>query len=320
MNVWTRGRERRWLSVEFGVSHRRDRNSRVEPTLHARVQTASGNRAACGRTNDTFSCGGVERLPRTVSEDEQEITRDRDEGSEGDGSDDDPVTEEVREIDEAADSFLEVEQELDAMAEGMQLRGQAIDVEQISASEVPGEFPYDVGTGDALALTLEVDQREGKTVTTYFQWPGDGSDERLGRLLELCGVPLDRFADLHGEELLLEVESGHFVPVVPDEEPRGDDRAYWGILAGLFPSVLVFVASLFQSAEFLVSTWFFISWLVATFVVLPIAVYFDAWHLRTTTNWEGGPLFWAALSMIPGLNVVGVAGYLIVRENAEPII
>jgi hypothetical protein len=49
-------------------------------------------------------------------------------------------------------------------------------------------------------------------------------------------------------------------------------------------------------------------------------VYYDAWDLRTTTNWEGGPLFWATLAMIPGLNILGVVAYLILRQNAEPII
>jgi hypothetical protein len=258
-------------------------------------------------------------------EDEREVTRDR-EAADTDGDEEGPVedraeqvSEGVREIDDAADSFLEVEQALDTMADGMQVRGQAIDVERISATEVPEEFPSDVGTGDALALTLELDETEGKTATTYFGWPGETPDERLGKLLQLCEVSPDRFADLHGEDILLEVEDGHVVPVLPREEPRGDDRAYWGILAGLVPSLLIFVGGLVDAGGFLFTQTFVLVWLLATFVGLPVSIYLDAWNLRTTTNWRGGPLFWAFFSMIPVLNIMAVAAYLVLRQNAEPI-
>jgi len=258
-------------------------------------------------------------------EDERELTRDR-EGADTDGDEEgavekltEGVSEGVREIDDAADSFLEVEQELDTLAEGTQVRGQAIDVERIPASEVPEDFPYDVGAGDALALTLEIDETEGKAATTYFGWPGGTPDERLGKLLQLCDVSPDRFADLHGENVLLEVEDGHLVPVLPREEPRGDDRAYWGILAGLVPSLLIFVGGMADAGGFLFTQTFVLVWLLATFVVLPVSIYLDAWDLRTTTNWRGGPLFWAFFSMIPVLNIMAVAAYLVLRRNAEPI-
>ena len=266
-------------------------------------------------------------------ENEQEISRDASEGieksdarpdeevsEETDGLSDEVVPERGDRVDSAAGSFLEVEQALDGMVEGMQVRGQAIDVERIPAHEVPDGFPYEIATSDALALTLEIDQTEGKTVTTYFGWPGDGADERLGKLLRLREVPVDRFADLHGDSILLEVENGHFVPVLPKDEQRGDDRAYWGILAGLFPSILIAVAGVLNAGAFLFTSTFLFVWLLATFVILPLATYYDAWNLRTTTNWNGGPLFWATLAMIPGLNVMTTAAYLIIRKNAESII
>lgn len=231
------------------------------------------------------------------------------------------VSGESEDLDTKAASFLEVEQEIDAIAEGMQVRGQAIDVEQIPAHEVPEGFPYEITTDDALALTLELpDTTSEKTVTTYFDWPTEGTGDRLGRLLELREVPLDRFADLHGETLLLTVEDGHFVPVLPDEEPRGDGRAVYGILAGLLPSLAIFAAAMLGGGGFLVSNWFVLLYLAAHIAILPAATYLDAWHLRTTTNWEGGPLFWAFFAMIPGLNLLVLAAYLIARANAEPIL
>ncbi len=250
-------------------------------------------------------------------ESERELTREHSAESD-DGSE--TASTDRADVDSAAGSFLEVEQELDAMVEGMQVRGQAIDVERVPAYDVPEGFPYEIWTDDALALTLELAETQGKTVTTYFAWPGKGADERLGKLLQLREIPIDRFADLHGEDILLQVENGHFVPVLPEEEQRGDARAYWGILAGLFPSVLIAVAGIFNVGGFLFTPTFVLLWLLATFVVLPLSTYYDAWNLRTTTNWRGGPLFWATLAMIPGLNVVSSAAYLILRQNAEPII
>ena len=221
-------------------------------------------------------------------------------------------------IDMAAESFLEVEQAIDSMVEGTQVRGQAIDVERIPAHEVPDGFPYEIGTADALALTLELDETEGRTATTYFEWPDEGTGTRLGRLLALRDVSIDRFADLHGEDILLEVEDGHFVPVLPDEEPRGDDRAYYGVVAGFAVLLFPFIASLF-GAFGLVEFSVFLLLLLVHLVVLPVSTYLDAWHVRTTTNWEGGPLFWSFFSMLPGINVMTVAAYLVLRANAEPI-
>ncbi len=256
-------------------------------------------------------------------EDEQEVTRES-EASETDaldGTDESGhVSDDAHDVDAAADSFLAVEQELDTMAEGMQVRGQAIDVERIPAHEVPDGFPYDIEPDEALALTLEIDQTDGKTVTTYFGWPGDGGDERLGKLLQLRDVPIDRFADLHGDNILLEVENGHFVPVLPQEEPRGDDRAYYGVVAGFAFLLFPLITWMFGVTGMIGSSLFFFLFVLVHLVVLPVSTYLDAWDLRTRTNWNGGPLFWAFFAMIPGLNVMTVAAYLILRQNAEPII
>jgi hypothetical protein len=268
----------------------------------------------------TEESSGSDASESQISETIEELLGSDDSESQSSQGEVSSLTGEQEDLDSAADSFLEVEQEFDGMVEGMQLRGQAIDVSQIPATEVPDDFPYDIQSEDALALTLELTQMESQTVTTYFEWPTDGADKRLGKLLSLRDVPLDRFADLHGEKILLTVENGHVVPVLPEEERRGSDKGILGILGGMAPSALIFVAGLLGLGGLVGNLPFLLLWLIGTFFVLPISTYYDAWDLRTTTNWEGGPLFWATLMMIPGLNILGVAAYLIVRQNAEPII
>jgi len=252
-------------------------------------------------------------LTAVSREDERELTREVADDAESEGT----GTPERAAVESAATSFLEVERELDGMVEGMQVRGQAVDVDRIPASEVPDGFPYEITTEDALAMTFELEDG-ARTATTYFGWPGEETDERLGRLLQLREVPIDRFADFHGDEILLEVEAGHFVPVLPDEERRGDARAYYGVVAGFATLLFPFIAWMFGGG--VGGAAFLALFVLVHLVVLPVSIYLDAWHLRTTTNWDGGPLFWAFFAMIPGLNVMTTAAYLVLRQNAEEII
>ena len=245
--------------------------------------------------------------------------------STGTEPDEEPVAVDVAEperekLDHAAESFVEVERELKGLGEGMRGRGEAVGVERVPTSEIPDGYPAEIDTEEALALQLSMVEAKSQTVVIYFEWPDQGTDPRLARLLGLRGIPMDRFADIHGETILLTIEDGYYVPVLPDEEPRGDDRGIYGILAGLLPSALIFVAGLFGGSSLIFSVPFFLLWLVATFLILPVSVYLDAWDLRTSTDWDGGPLFWAFLAMVPALNVVAVPAYLIIRENTEPII
>jgi hypothetical protein len=227
---------------------------------------------------------------------------------------------EKAELDHAAQSFVEVEQEMKGLAEGMRGRGEAIGVKRVPTSEIPDDYPAEIDTEEALALQLSMVDADNETVVVYFEWPDQGTDPRLARLLSLRDIPMDRFADIHGETILLTIEHGYYVPVLPDEEPRGDSRSFYGIIAGLVPSLLIALAGIFGLGSFVFNAPFFLLWLVSTFLILPASVYLDAWNLRTTTDWDGGPLFWAFFSMIPALNVMAVPAYLIIRENAEPII
>lgn len=259
---------------------------------------AGADSGEVGTSSETGESGSGENSSREMEADETEKER----------------------FDHAAESFVEVEQVLGHLGEGMTTRGQAIDVARIPASEVPDDFPYQIGTDDALALALELVDGEGQTVRTYFEWPESGTDDRLARLLDLCDVSVNKFADLHGANILLRVESGHYVPALPDEKPRGDPRAFYGILAGIAPSITIALFSFFGLGDLVFTSLFFLLWVVCTFIVLPIAIYVDSWHLRTTTDWDGGPLFWAFFALIPALNVIVVPAYLIMRESAQPVV
>ncbi|WP_340101803.1 hypothetical protein [Salinibaculum salinum] len=222
-----------------------------------------------------------------------------------------------RSVDTAAESFLSVESELRASA-GEQVRGQAVDVARVPAETVPEAYPVTIGTSEALALTLELDGRDGTTVTTYFEFDESVADDRLARLLAVHSIPTDRFGDLHGEWILLVIEDGYFLPVVPAEFPRGDSRGVYGILVGLAFNLLVGTVAILGLGN-LLSLPVIAAWLLVSTVGLPIVTYLDAWYLRTRTDWGQGPAFWALLAALPGLNVLTVLAYLWTRHRARPL-
>ena len=268
-----------------------------------------------------------------MADNEAEATAERDEAvaasaedeavqEDGDTHDDEQPAdaEEQARIDSAAGSFIEIEEELSHLTKEMQVRGRAIDVEQVPASEVPDDYPVDVTTEDALALYVVLEGTNEQTVVTYFEWPQPGASDRLAILLDLLDVPMDRFADLHGQSVLLEVEDGYYVPVLPERRPRGSGKAIYGVYAGLGVNLTLALTMIFGIQLLVGSTGFALVWLFANLLLLPVATYFDAWNLRTTTNWQGGPLFWATLALIPGLNVMTVAAYIVIRKSAEPLV
>jgi len=218
-----------------------------------------------------------------------------------------------RSVDTAAESFVAVEDDLAPADESGRVWGRAVDVDRVSASAVPEGYPVEIETDRALALELAV---EGERVTAYFALGDDLTGTRLGGLLALKGISPERFADLHGESLLLELRDGHYVPVVPSESPRGSPRGVYGVVAGLGMNLLFALLAIVGLGS-VFSTPVVLAWMVANVVGLPVATYTDAWHLRTHTDWEGGPLFWATLGALPGLNVLSSAWYLRDRGKAK---
>lgn len=239
-------------------------------------------------------------------------------GVDTDGDGDSEAVRSDSTLDRRAESFLEVEAELDGFPDGTTVRAEAVDVERIDADDVPDDFPIDIETPHALALELTPRGADERTVRTYFEWHDTGSDDRLARLLELHDVDHGEFAALYGREILLRFENGHYVPVTPERQ-FGDERAIYGIFAGLAPSISIALLSFFGLGAVVSTPAFFLIWTLMTFVVLPLSIYLDAWHLRSTTDWDGGPLFWAFFAVIPAVNIVVVPYYLIKRENARPI-
>ncbi len=202
------------------------------------------------------------------------------------------------------------------LPDGLRLYGEVVAVERVPAAEVPETFPVAVWTDEALALEFEFKRHDGRA-RTYFSLPETDPDDRLATLLDVQGVTEPE--DVAGAGVLLDIEDGHPIPVSREGGRRGDHRALYGVFLGVFPSFLVALGSFFGFADALFSTVYLGVYVVCTFLILPVSVYVDALYLRSTTDWQGGPLRWALLSVVPALYVVVVPYYLLTRENARPL-
>jgi hypothetical protein len=237
-----------------------------------------------------------------TAEDSGPETETQDHGSEDDGPEDDESN---------GDG-----QDPATLPNGLRLYGEVTAVERVPAAEVPDSFPVAIWTDEALALRLEFTRQDARA-STYFSLPDTDEDDRLATLLDIHGVTSPD--DLAGNQLLVDIEQSHPVPVSRDGERRGDRRAFYGVLAGIAPSFVFTLLSFFGLADAVISLVPFVLYLVCTFVVLPPSLYIDAWYLRTTTDWEGRPLRWGVLAIVPIVNIAVVPYYLITRENSRPL-
>jgi hypothetical protein len=255
------------------------------------------------------------------------------------------------------DDEVSVPDELGFVGQKRQVRGQAVGAELVAAEAVPGDYPVEIDSSEALAIQFRVDRPpadgsadtdadaastdssatvdttdddgsdpDGSTsvpadpapIVAYFSWPA-GTDDRLSGLLELQG--LDELAGLHGETALLALKEDYYLPAVP-ATPRGDGRALYAIYAGLVPHIVVALAGIFATGfnTLADSTAFLGVWAAATVLVLPVATYLDAAYLTTTTTWTGRPVVWAVAAAVPGLNLAALSLYLLRRRGVEPIV
>lgn len=225
------------------------------------------------------------------------------------------------EFDGAAERFLELESQLDAGPDATGV-GLIVDAERVDAASVPADYPLSGDPTEALALTVEAGDRR---VQTYLAWPGgeatvaewrreDEADAALSRLLAAMDVEL---GDLYGRRVPVERVDGHLRVVVPSETPRSSGD--WGVgvvlgqvlNAGLLGLVGLAAAGGGGVAPLLVA------WLLVSVVWLPYATWKDAWYLRTHSDADEGPAFWATLSALPGPNLLAGLAYLRRRGRAR---
>lgn len=221
------------------------------------------------------------------------------------------------ELDRAAERFLDLEGELGAGGRSV-ASGIVTDAERVERSAAPADYPFEGDPAELLALT--VDTGDGET-TVYVAWPGGRpevddwrardarrEDTPLDRLLSAMGIGL---GDLFGERVLLERVDGHLRVVTPPESPRSSGNWGLGVLAGQALNALLLAGfGLAAAVGVGVPTVVVLLWLALTLVGLPYVTWKDAWYVRTHGDWGEGPAFWAALSALPGLNLLAGVEYL----------
>jgi hypothetical protein len=213
--------------------------------------------------------------------------------------------------DDAAETFLELDDELDLPPETPESseprRGLVVDAERVEAASVPAGYPLSARTDRAVALAVDLGEA---TITVYLSWPDDSEGETaLTWLLDAMGVEL---GDLYGTTVLVERVDGHDVAVTPDERPRGADLGA-GVVGGL--GALAGIVGLGAATGGLSLAAYFV-FLGITLGWLPYTTYKDAWYVRTHSDWEGGPAFWATLLFVPVVNLAAGVAYLWSRSRA----
>lgn len=227
-----------------------------------------------------------------------------------------PEATDERPVETTAERFLELETELagaePTLPDGTVRSGYIADAALVPVGEVPEGYPVSLGADRALAITIELET--GREVPAYLDWPADEgptADSMLGRLLQTVDLEPEHLADLYGSRVLVTVTDGHYTLYVPDHPPRGSGRTVYGVVLGAVASIGSLIGFVLAPSSAL-----FLIFVLTTLLVLPWLTYRDAWHLRTHSDWDGGPLFWATVAMLPGVNVLSTALYLSQRSSA----
>jgi len=157
----------------------------------------------------------VSERERTVEPDSEAV------GSDGEAP-------QFRRPDAAAESFLELDAELDTgpAAETGTDSGLVVDAGTVDPGTLPDGYPLDTVTDEVLELTVDtgLDER-----VVYLSWPDEATDVPLVWYLDATGIEL---RELYGREVRLTEDAGHTTLATPDEPPRGSRRWYWGVLGG----------------------------------------------------------------------------------------
>lgn len=216
-------------------------------------------------------------------------------------------------LESASEGFIAVEERLRPLSGPWH----AVDVEVVPTDRVPEDYPRSYDTPEVLVLDLEAPEG-GERVTVYLPYPVDDTitpESDLGRLLDRVDVPPDRFADLLGERIPVTREDDHLVVDLDVRTALGSPLAIYGVV-GTYAVLLAAVALVLVGAgSLLASPAAVVVLLVASSVVLPVATYLDGLYLRTTGDWHHAPEFWALLVLVPGINLVTTAIYLLTRRG-----
>lgn len=193
--------------------------------------------------------------------------------------------------------------------------GRAVEVDRIPATAVPADYPAEIESGEALQVRVDIGEGDRPSGSVYYEWP-PVDDGPLERVLALRDRWPDRVDELRGDRIPVAVDDDYLLPTAPAERAHGSPLGYYGIL-GAIGTTVALLAGLVVGAvppSLAVAT----ALLVLNVVVLPSATYLDSWYLRTWTDWNRDPVFWAALAGFVGLNVVAVGVYLWLRRAATP--
>lgn len=221
--------------------------------------------------------------------------------------------------DRAAEKFVEIENDVrqsasTVLSDGEIKKGKVIDAERVDEEKVPDDYPVDIETDRSLVLVLEIDDQNTKV---YLNWPDDNSpssDSKIAKVLKLHGLEETEIANLHGKNVLAEVEEGYYKLHVPNKNIKGESSR-GKLLASLGITYGFLVAGV--GTAFISLSLSLILFTLGTLLAIPYYTYKDAWHLRTNSDWRGGPLFWATLGILPLFNIISSAFYFMYRSKAS---
>lgn len=226
------------------------------------------------------------------------------------------------EQEKVAERFMRLEDEIresssTVRSDGEVLKGEIRDVKRVPSEEIPNDYPVDIETEEALGFTIKTSQ--DKSVSVYMNWFDDKTNRKnslISDLLKMHNIQETQISDLYGKEVLLESENNHLRLKTPDNPRKGKTR-----YSAILPSLLIGYFALFLGIQTTIIPFSIglVMFTITIFLVLPFFVYQDSWKLRNMSKWEGGPLFWATVSMLPIINIFTTLMYISQRRNQELI-
>lgn len=240
-------------------------------------------------------------------------------------------------FDAQAEELLELESELSSIA-GTEMdpneqyeSGIVVGAERVLFDDVPDTYPKIILSPHVLRVDVQLSP--DREASVYIAWPEQlTGDTPLDQLLSAVDVPAHSFADILGREIPVERDGSHYIvdleyeshntstaeetdgssedPVVESLDDSAPTSSYWYyvVITCFSTWVLVFPLNEYD---------IMIDIVIFTWIIFPVAVYFDGQYVRERSNWTPHKWIWSVLSLILFLNVPAVFVYLIKRHQAE---